>query len=137
MSPILRNILAVVAGIVIGSIVNMLLLQLGPMVAPLDPAIDPNDPMSLKENAHLLTTGNFVMTFIAHAGGTLIGALVASKIAASHQLIFALVIGALFLLGGIYMVVLLPTPLSFEVIDLVVAYLPMAWLGWKFSGKSG
>ena len=43
---------------------------------------------------------NFVFPFLAHALGTLAGAFVAAKIAASHKMRFALAIGFLFLLGG-------------------------------------
>jgi hypothetical protein len=44
---------------------------------------------------------------------------------------FALVIGAFFLIGGAMMVFMLPSPLWFSVVDLALAYFPMAWLGGK------
>ena len=47
----------------------------------------------------------------------------------------AYVVGALFLCGGIANVVMLPAPLWFEVLDLVTAYLPMAWLGARLATR--
>jgi hypothetical protein len=35
----------------------------------------------------------------------------------------------MFLLGGIANVAMLPAPLWFSALDLLLAYLPMAWLG--------
>lgn len=74
------------------------------------------------------------MPFLAHAIGTLVGAFLAAKIAASHGLKLSLSIGVLFLVGGIQMSMMLPAPMWFDVLDLGVAYLPMGWLGWKLAG---
>jgi len=50
---------------------------------------------------------------------------------------FALGIGAMFLIGGIMMIVMIPeTPLWFSILDLVGAYIPMGWLGWKLATNS-
>jgi hypothetical protein len=38
-------------------------------------------------------------------------------------------VGSLFLLGGIANVVMLPGPVWFSAVDLLLAYLPAAWLG--------
>lgn len=42
---------------------------------------------------------------------------------------FAFVVGAFFLLGGLVNTFMLPAPLWFGVLDLLCAYLPMAWIG--------
>ncbi len=88
---------------------------------------------SLKENLHLFETKHFVLPFLAHALGTLVGALVAALLAANHKLRYAYIIGVFFLLGGAANVMMLPSPTLFIIIDLCGAYIPMAWLGWKFS----
>jgi len=66
---------------------------------------------------------------LAHAIGTLVGAYIAARIAATHKFKFALGIGAAFLIGGIINVINLPAPTWFSALDLIVAYIPMAWLG--------
>ena len=78
---------------------------------------------------------HFVMPFLAHALGTLVGAFVCALIAAGNKMRLALLIGAIFLVGGIMNVYMLPSPKWFAVLDIVVAYLPMAWLGGNMAIK--
>ena len=79
---------------------------------------------------------HFLFPFLAHAVGTLVGALVATLITPGRTRGPAWVVGACFLLGGIAAVALLPSPVWFTAADLVLAYLPMAWLGHRLvAGK--
>jgi hypothetical protein len=87
------------------------------------------DPDKLAATVHLLQPEHFLFPFLAHALGTLVGALVAHLVAASHRRIFASIIGALFLVGGIVASRMIPAPKWFIVLDLAVAYVPMAWVG--------
>ena len=136
MNPILKNVLAVLAGIATGWIVNMGLIILSPSIIPFPEGMIPGDMESLEAHVHLFTPKHFIMPFLAHALGTLAGAFVTTKIAATHQLKLALLIAAFFLLGGIMMVVQLPgSPMWFNVLDLVLAYIPMGYLGWKLAAK--
>ena len=135
MNPILKNILAVIVGIIVGSAVNMALVVLGPQIIPIPAGIDVMDPESLKANMHLLESRHFIFPFLAHALGTLAGAYTAARMAASHKMYFALGIGAFFLLGGIMNIMSISTPVWFAVLDLVAAYLPMAWLGGRWATK--
>jgi hypothetical protein len=129
MSAILRNILAVFAGLVVGSVVNMAIIAVGPMVIPPPEGVDMADMDKFAENLQLLKPANFIAPWLAHAAGTLVGAFTAAKLAASHKMIFALGIGMFFLLGGIMMVSMFGGPVWFAVLDLVGAYLPMGFLG--------
>jgi hypothetical protein len=44
--------------------------------------------------------------------------------------------GVLFLIAGISMVIMLPeTPIWFVLVDLIVAYIPMAYLGNKIARR--
>jgi hypothetical protein len=56
-------------------------------------------------------------------------------IAASHKMKFAIGIGAFFLIGGTTMVFMLPSPMWFNILDLVVAYIPMGYLGGMIALK--
>jgi hypothetical protein len=84
---------------------------------------------SLKSSMHLFEAKHFIFPFLAHALGTLAGAFLSALIAASHKMKFALAIGVFFLIGGIVNVFMLPSPVWFTILDLAVAYIPMAWLG--------
>ncbi len=134
MNPIVRNILAVIAGAVIGSMVNMGLIMLGGSVIPAPEGADVTSMESLKSSMHLFEPKHFIFPFLAHAAGTLVGAFIAALIAATHKMKFAIVIGILFLAGGIANTFMLPAPTWFIALDLIVAYLPMGWLGGKLAG---
>ncbi|MDZ7267612.1 MAG: hypothetical protein ONB48_16685 [candidate division KSB1 bacterium] len=133
MNPILRNVLAVIAGVVVGSIVNMSLVSISGKVIPPPAGVDVTKVESLKASMHLFEPKHFIFPFLAHALGTLVGAFVASIIAASHKIKFALGVGVFFLLGGIASIFMLPSPIWFTVLDLAGAYIPMGWLGHKLA----
>lgn len=128
MSALLRNVLAVILGLVLGSLVNMALVKIGPNLVPPPAGVNMNDMESLKTSAHLLEPKHFVFPFLAHALGTLVGALAAYLVAGSRPALFSYAIGVLFLGGGIAASLMIPAPAWFIALDLVVAYLPMAWL---------
>lgn len=134
MNPTLRNILAVILGLISGMIVNGLIIKCSASLIPLPPGVDPNNIESIKANMHLYETKHFLMPFLAHALGTLVGAFIAAKIALGNTFAKAIIIGLVFLAGGIWMIILLPqAPLWFKLTDAVLAYLPMAWLGNFFA----
>ena len=133
MNPIARNILAVIVGIVIGSVVNLGLVNLGVRVVPLPEGADVSTPEGFRESLKLFTPANFLFPFLAHALGTLSGAFVAAKLAASHHMKFALGIGGIFLIGGIAMVLRVGGPVWFIASDLLLAYIPMGYLGGKLA----
>ena len=74
---------------------------------------------------------HFLFPFLAHALGTFSGAVLAIKI--SKQTKIAYMIALVFLYGGISMITQVPSPMWFTVLDLVLAYIPMAWLATKIS----
>ena len=135
MNSTIRNIAGVILGLFVGGIVNMGIINIsGFVIAPPDGA-DVTTMGGLEAAMLLFEPKHFLMPFLAHAIGTLVGALIASLIAASHQFKLSLIIGFFFLFGGIAMVMSLPSPTWFTIVDLVGAYIPMAWLGYKLSGK--
>lgn len=133
MNSIVRNILAVLIGLALGVIVNGFLISVSGSIIPLPDAVDPNDMESIKANMHLYEPIHFLMPFLAHALGTLVGAIAAVLIAANRKMTFALVIGFLFSIGGLMMVISLPSPMWFNAVDLLLAYIPIAWLGYKIA----
>jgi len=135
MNSILRNVLAVIAGIIVGSIVNMGFIMLSSSIIPPPTGVNPADMESLKTSMHLFEPKHFLMPFLAHAIGTLVGAFVAGVIAVKHKLKISLAIGFFFLLGGITNIIMLPSPMWFTITDLVLAYLPMAWFGFNLQNR--
>jgi len=128
MNPALKNILAVILGWIGGSIVNMSLVQIGHRVFPIE-GVDLNNMDALAEIMPTLNFDFFIFPFLGHALGTLVGAAIAALIAANHKMRFALVVGVLFLIGGLLINYMLLGPTWFTVTDIVLAYIPMAWIG--------
>ena len=134
MNPILKNILAIIAGWVGGSIVNMGLVKIGHILLPIE-GIDPSNMTQLTEVLPTLDAQYFIFPFLAHALGTLVGAFIAYKIASTHKMKFSLGIGAFFLLGGIIVNRMIPGPTWFTITDILLAYIPMSWIGGKMASK--
>ena len=135
MNPLLKNILVVILGFFIGGALNMLLIKIGPSIIPLPPGIDPMDEASLAANIHLFEAKNFIMVFLAHALGTLVASFIIARFAASQNMRLALIPGFFFLIGGIMMSRMVDAPTWFDALDLLGAYLPMAYLGYLFGRK--
>ncbi len=136
MNPTLRNILAVVAGIGVGMTVNMGLVILGSKMIPAPPGIDITNPDSIAANVHLFELKHYVFPFLAHAVGTLAGAYTAARIAVSQKLRFGLGMGLFFLIGGIANAMMIGFPLWFAAFDLILAYVPMGYLGARIASKA-
>ncbi len=134
MNPIIKNILAVIAGFVVGSVVNMALLKINGTLIPLPEGADVSSMEGLKASMHLFEPIILVPLFRSGTG-TFVGAYLAAFIAASHKMKFAYVIGILFLLGGIANSLMLPSPVWFTFLDIIVAYIPMAYIGGKLALK--
>lgn len=133
---ILRVILALVAGVVIGGIVNMALVMLGSAIVAAPAGVDFTDAESVAASAHLFQPQHFVFPFLAHAIGTLAGATVAYVMAGSYRSAAAWAVGAVFFAGGIAAARMIPAPTWFVVADLVLAYFPMAFVATKLGAAA-
>ena len=129
MNPTLRNVLAVIVGLVIGSILNGSIISISDKIIAPPLGADVKTLEGLKASLHLFEPKHFIMPFLAHALGTLLGAFLAALIGASVKMRLAMIVGFIFLAAGIANVIMLPAPMWFNVLDLVGAYLPMAWIG--------
>lgn len=136
MANILRNSLALLAGLLVGGSLNMAIVMVSGKVIPPPPGADLTTAEGLARAMPLMQPKHFLMPFLAHALGTLLGAFVAAKTGtANRKLILALAVGVVFLAGGIMAVTQIPAPMWFSATDLLTAYLPMAWIGYKLATR--
>jgi hypothetical protein len=139
MINVIRNIAAVLLGLVVGSLTNGYLISISSKVIPPPTGVDVKTLEGLKAGIHLFEPKHFLFPFLAHALGTFVGALIATFIATNNKFRYALAIGILFLIAGIINIAMLPAPIWFNAVDLVGAYIPMAifayWLVSLLSTK--
>lgn len=135
MSNTLRNILVTIGGWIVGSIVNTIIVLLGPSLIPPPDGAILNTMEGLAEAMPKMGAEHFIMPFLSHAIGTLVGAFFVARLAASAHFWCVLVIALLFFAGGLYMALQLPAPLWFELTDLIGAYFPMGVLGYLLGRK--
>ena len=113
MNPIVRNILAVIAGMLLGGVVNMGLIQISGSVIPPPAGADMTTAEGIKAALPLLEPKHFIFPFLAHALGTLVGAFIAAKIGATRRLMLAMIVGFVSLAGGIAAIFMIPAPTWF------------------------
>jgi hypothetical protein len=133
MKPLLRNLFVFVAGVFVGGLVNGLIINFSSAIIPPPAGFDLTTEEGLKAAMNVMEPEHFIMPFLAHAIGTLVGAFMVTLLIKERKLFRALLVGFLFFLAGTYMVFILPSPLWFDAIDLGLAYIPMAWIGYKLA----
>ena len=126
MKEIFKNVVIVILGVIVGMIVNMGLIIIGGIVFLPPENFDPINAMNWDVKY-------FIFPFLAHSVGTFLGSFFVSKLAKKSNVIMSLIVGLYFLSGGIYMVTILPAPIWFVSLDLILCYIPMALLGWKIN----
>lgn len=132
----LRRAGSTLVGLFVGGLVNMGLIAAGGALLPPPPGVDVNDVASINARIGEYSVAQLLVPFFAHALGTLVGAWLAARLAGGRRgaLVAAGIVGAFSLAGGIGAVLMIPAaPLWFDALDLLGAYLPMAWLGARLA----
>jgi hypothetical protein len=125
-----------VGAVLVGAAVNGAIVSLGAGLVPLPEGLPPeanmNTPEGIRAAVPHLAPQHFLFPWLAHAVGTLAGAIIAARWTSLRmRTLAAYAVGLLFLSGGLWMATQIPDPLYFVVLDLSLAYLPMAWLALR------
>jgi hypothetical protein len=128
---LIKDIGIVLLGFIIGSSINMGFVELGGILIPPPIGADLTTEAGLKSALSLMTPIHFLFPFLGHALGTLFGAWFSTRFTNTKHISAAYAIGIFFLIGGIMMVATVGGPTWFIIVDLTLAYLPMAWLGYR------
>ncbi len=134
MNTSVKSFIIALLSVIIGMVLNGVIINISPLIIPPPEGADLLTPEGLMEAMKIMEPKHFIMPFLAHALGTLVAVFIAFKLMPGSKFIYAIFITFPFLLGGAYMVYLLPAPLWFEILDLALAYVPMAWIGAKMAG---
>jgi len=126
---VLRNIAAVIAGLVVGMIVNLALIQLNTVFFPLPDGVDMTNTAQLKDAVQGMPAAAWILVIAAHLGQAFVGGWVAARLGASRWMMLAMIVGVLSLAGGIANAVMLSVP-AWVWIETPF-YLVAAWLAGR------
>ena len=135
MGKAFRSILAVIAGFVAASIVMMIVEMInGHVLYPElgNTAEGMTDKEAIKALMASAPIGAFLVVLFGWVLGSLVGGFAAARIGSNAPLAHALILGVLLTLAGIANNLMLPPPMWFWVISLLV-FLPAAYAGAKLA----
>jgi len=130
----IRNVLAVFAGLAAGMVTNMALIMINAYVLfPMPAGIDMNDPVQMNAYIAPLPATAFILVLAAHLGQSFVGGWTAARLGASKPMVLALIIGVLTLAGGVMNMMQLELP-TWMYVELPL-YLVVAWLAGRIEVK--
>jgi len=107
----LRNIGAVIVGLIVGSAWNMGLITLNTEVLfPMPAGTSMDDPEQYKAYVATLPVAAFMMVIVAHVGQAGIGGWIAARLGKSRPMLLAGIVGLLTLLGSVVLLIALSPP---------------------------
>ena len=127
----IRGLLAVAAGIAVAYGGIAVLQSIGHQMYPPPEGIDPADREAFAEVVRQMPVPALLMVLLAYAVGTFFGAWLAARIAGRP--FPALLVGGVMMLAGISNLTLIPHPLWFMVLSVLV-FVPSAWLASRVAG---
>lgn len=123
-----KNILAVLAGIVAGTVAIMIVEGFSHFLYPYPQGMDFADKEAMTAYISSLPVAAKWMVILAWAVGSFVAASVTTLIAKVRQQHLALLVGAILMIFGIFNMASFPHPLWFWVVGIAV-FIPFAWLG--------
>lgn len=125
----LRNVSAVIAGLVVGMFVNLALVQLNTVLFPLPDGVDLTDSAQMRVAIQALPAAAWILVFAAHLGQSFVGAWVAARLGASHWMTLAMIVGVVSLGAGIANAMMLSAP-AWTWLEMPF-YLVVAWMAGR------
>ena len=127
----IKNILAVILGLIIGNIAIMGLHYVGMFFYPLPEGTDMGDMNAIAEYIKIAPFGSLLFVMLAHIGGAFLAGL--STALVSKKMLTVYLVGGFFTLAGIYNLYMLPHPLWFNI--EIILYFPAAIYSHKLINK--
>jgi hypothetical protein len=126
-----RKILAVFAGVIVASICIWAIETLNHMMYPYPDGMKPNDMEGFKNYVETLPFLGKFMVIVGYAVGALVSGFIATKISKDGKPTAAIICGIVFLVFTIYNMTVLPTPIWFWILGILVWTLVLA--GYKLA----
>ena len=106
----IRNILAVVVGLIVGMIFNMCVVLLNTTLYPMPEGVTFEDADGTAAYFAELPVTAFLIVIVAHVGQAFFGGLVAAVISRNASMVVAMIVGVLSMIAGIANMMLMPMP---------------------------
>jgi len=116
----IRQFLAVIAGIIVGSLGIWLMERLGHSLYPFPADLKVDDIEGFKAYVENLPFMGKFIVILGYTLGGLLSGFVATKVANNNKPVAAIVCGAIFLFFTIYNMTVLPTPIWFWILGIAV-----------------
>lgn len=121
----IRNVCAVLIGLIAGMAVNMAIILLDLKLYPLPEGVDFNDAEGMKAYVATLPVAVLLLVLLAHLSQAFVGGWLAARISANRSMMMAMIVGVITLLGGLYNMLSLPLP-AWMWVEMPL-YLLLAW----------
>jgi hypothetical protein len=106
----IRNVCAVVIGLIVGMAVNMAIGFLDSMLYPMPEGVDFSDTEGMEAYIATLPVLALLIIMVAHLGQAFVGGGVAALISRNHAMTVAMIVGILSLLAGVTNLLMMPLP---------------------------
>lgn len=131
----MRNVLAVIVGLIAGSLVNMGLVMFnGFVLHPMPEGMDMMDTEQMNSYVSTLPTSAFFVVLAAHLSQAFVGGWVAARMGAARPVLLALIVGVFSLVGGILNMMTITEGPGWMIVELPL-YLVVAWLAGRMVAK--
>ena len=128
-----RRITGVVVGLIAGGLGVFLIEGISSFMYPAPPGFDWQDREAVRQFVVALPAGAFLIVLAAHGIGTFLAGFTCAAIVQERWLAGPIIIAALLLLGGISNLLMIPHPIWFATVD-VLLYIPAALAGGRIGG---
>lgn len=126
-----RRILAVVGGLLAGSICIWLMEALGHFLYPLPAGVEPTNVEAFKAYVSTLPFAALLLVLVGYSLGAVVSGFISTKIANDGKNRYAIICGVFFLLATVYNMIMLPTPVWFWVLGILLWGLVL--IGYKLA----
>ena len=135
MNPVIRSILAVVAGMLSAFVVIALVQMIGVRIYPPAHPIDPTNIESMKAVMAQIPLAALLFVLLSYTAGSVVGGWVAARFAPKDRMMHAMFVAALLFGAGLMNLMTIPHPAWFWVASSVLYWLG-AWSGAQAAGAA-
>ena len=130
----IRNVIAVVVGMIAGMAANMAFVIMNKALYPMPQGVDSNDKEGFAEYIGSLPVIALLIIIVAHLSQAFVGGGVAARISADRLMTVAMIVGAFSLVAGVVTMYMMPPVPSWMLIEMPL-YLVAAWAAAKLEQK--